>query len=144
LKLDSIFEKRSDKGNPGESAKDLSIVKMLTRQLTNLHLDPKIVDVKIRKSRRSKPKECFNNAYKAIIDSATPSKMKYVLGYAFYLNVPIEHAWVKDGDTYYDVTVSSDKFDCYISVGEFSLEDISEFVLKHKFPPTLYDMNRQK
>lgn len=117
----------------------LSMVKMMTQGIKFVKLEPKEVDVEFKKIAGAKKKECFNNAFKAL--SGHPDK-SYVLGYVFYHNIPIEHAWIKDGDTYFDVTLDPTKQDGYVSVSEFPFNDIMQYVDKYGHSPSLYDINR--
>ena len=117
----------------------LGLVKMVTQGIKRVKVDPKEVDVKFKKMVGAQKKQCFNNAFKAL--TGHPDS-KYVLGYVFLHNIPIEHAWVKEGDTYYDVTLDPEKQHGYVSVSEFSLDDIMPYVDKHGHSPSLYDINR--
>lgn len=117
----------------------LALVRMVTQGIRHIELDVKEVNVKFKKMVGAQKKQCFNNAFKAL--SGHPES-KYVLGYVFLHNVPIEHAWIKEGDTYYDVTLDPAKQHGYVSVSEFSLDDIMPYVDKHGHSPSLYDINR--
>ena len=117
----------------------LAMVKMVSQGIRHLTLDIKEVDVKFKKMAGTQKKQCFNNAFKAL--TGHPDS-KYVLGYVFLHSIPIEHAWVKEGDTYYDVTLDPAKQHGYVSVAEFSLDEIMPYVDKHGHSPSLYDINR--
>lgn len=117
----------------------LSMVKMVTQGIKHVKTEPKEVEVKFKKIAGAQKKQCFNNAFKTL--SGHPD-YKYVLGYVFLHNIPIEHAWIKEGDTYFDVTLDPTKNQAYVSVSEFSLNDIMPYVDKHGHSPSLYDINR--
>lgn len=115
-----------------------SMVKMMTQGIRHINLDPKEVEVAHRKLAGAQKKQCFNNAFKALHGPNT----KYVLGYVFFHNIPIEHAWIKDGDEYFDVTLNPKDQQGYVSVIEFSLDEIMPYVNKFHSAPSLYDINR--
>ena len=117
----------------------LATVKMLTQSMRFIESNPKEVDVKYRKHGRAQKKECFNNSFR---DMSDHSGEIYVLGFIFFHGIPIEHAWVKDGDTYFDVTLDPKEQQGYVSVLELSLEQVMEYVDKHQSAPSLYDYNR--
>lgn len=119
----------------------LGLVKMVTQGIKHVKVEPKEVDVKFKKVVGAQKKQCFNNAFKAL--TGHPDS-KYVLGYVFLHNIPIEHAWIKEGDIYYDVTLDPAKQHGYVSVSEFSMSDIMSYVDKHGHSPSLYDLNRFK
>lgn len=119
----------------------IALVRMMTSAIRNIQLNPKEVVVKYKKHPSSQKKQCFNNSFRAL--SEYPDSL-YVLGYVFFHSIPIEHAWVKQGDTYYDVTLDPEKQDGYVSIAEFSLSDIMSYVDKYKHSPSLYDINRFK
>ena len=118
---------------------ELSVVKMMTQGIRHVDLNPKSVEVSFKKTVGAKKKECFNNAFKSL--SGHPDS-KYVLGYVFFHNIPIEHAWIKEGDKYFDVTLVPDQQHGYVSVAEFKLDDIMEYVDEKGSAPSLYDINR--
>jgi hypothetical protein len=118
---------------------ELSVVKMVTQGIRHVVLNPKNVDVEFKKISGAQKKQCFNNAFKSL--SVHPDS-KYVLGYVFLHNIPIEHAWIKEGDKYFDVTLDPTKHEGYISVAEFSFDEVMEYVDKHSSAPSLYDINR--
>lgn len=126
MKLCSILE-----------AHDPALIKMMTQGLTHLKLTPQEVKVKLRKHAASQAKACFNNAFKALKHDS-----KYVLGYMFFHGIPIEHAWVKEGDTYYDVTLDPAKQESYVSLLELSHDEVFEYIEQHHSAPSLYDLNR--
>lgn len=117
----------------------LGMVKMVTQGIRHIKTDPKEVEVTFKKTAGTQKKQCFNNAFKAL--TGHPDS-KYVLGYVFLHSIPIEHAWIKEGDTYYDVTLDPAKQYGYVSVSEFSLDEIMPYVDKHGHSPSLYDINR--
>lgn len=117
----------------------MSLVKMMTQQLRFLEIDLKEVNVEYRKSAMSRKKECFNNSFKAL--SGHPDSL-YVLGYVFLHNIPIEHAWIKEGDRYFDVTLDPEKQHGYVSVVEIPFDKVMEYIDKHSSAPSLYDLNR--
>lgn len=118
-----------------------SLVKTMTQGIKHLKLDPKEVEVTPKKHSSSQRKQCFNNSFKAL--SGDHSEL-YVLGFMFYHGIPIEHAWIKKGDKYFDVTLDMKDVDCYVSVLELSFSDVMEYVDKHHSAPSLYDFNRFK
>lgn len=117
----------------------LSMVRMMTQGIRHVELDPKEVEVKHKKLAGSQKKQCFNNAFKAM--SGHPDS-KYVLGYVFFHNIPIEHAWIKEGGEYFDVTLNPEDQQGYVSVAEFSHDEIMPYIDKFNSSPSLYDINR--
>ena len=117
----------------------LGLVKMVTQGIKHVGVKPNEVEVQFKKITGAQKKQCFNNAFKAL---AGHPDSKYVLGYVFLHNIPIEHAWIKEGDVYYDVTLDPAKQHGYISVSEFSLNDIMLYVDKYGHAPSLFDINR--
>jgi hypothetical protein len=115
------------------------IVRVLTNHLTNLTLKPALVEVKYKPLQGSIPKNCFNNAFRAL---SFDSNALYVLGYVFVHNIPIEHCWIKSMDTYYDITFPPGEDHIYISVMELTLNEIFPYVEKNMTSPNLYDLNR--
>lgn len=115
----------------------IPIVQILTQNFRNIKSQPKLVDVSFKILKNAKQKDCFNNAFKA---QSLNSRAIYVLGYAFIHNIPIEHAWIKEDDNYFDVTFPPEKYQ-YVSVVELSLDEIFPFVEQGMFAPTLYEWN---
>lgn len=117
---------------------NLSVVKMLTRGFDSIKISPKEVDVEFKKEVGSRKKECFNNAFKSMSNGS-----EYVLGFVFYHGIPIEHAWIKDSSgKYFDVTLDPKLQNGYISVSEFTFDEVMKYVEKNKSAPSLYDFNR--
>lgn len=85
----------------------------------------------------SAPKRCFENAYHYA--SSTPGAI-YVLGQYVIHGIPVEHAWVKDGDRYLDVTLKERKPNDRFFV-LFELDELALFsaVLRCGIAPNLYD-----
>lgn len=116
------------------------IIKMMTQGIRHLNLDIKeLHNVKFKKRPGSQPKQCFNNAFKSLSAS---ENSKYVLGYILFKGIPIEHAWIKEGNEYFDVTLDPSKQDSYISVYEAPYDEVFEYVDKYHSAPSLYDLNR--
>lgn len=68
-----------------------------------LHLEK--VDVIRKKAKKSVAKQCYRNAFDYVTSHPGSS---YVLGiYMVYGSVPVEHAWVHDGNSYIDITVDN-------------------------------------
>jgi len=72
-----------------------------------------------RKLKGATPKNCFNNSFKALTFNLSA---KYVLGYIFVHNIPIEHCWIREDDTHYDITINPTLNNQYFFVSEFSLQ----------------------
>lgn len=117
---------------------NLSVVKMLTRGFDSIKISPAEVDVEFKKEAGARKKECFNNAFKSLSDG-----FMYVLGFVFFHGIPIEHAWIKDkSGKYFDVTLDPKQQNGYISVSEFTFDEVIKYVEKNKSAPSLYDINR--
>lgn len=93
-------------------------------------------------------KMCYNNAYQcladAILNGYATDDIKYVLGAAVHY-IPVDHAWVRIGDTYYDPTWET--FDTlghyYFPVHELSPGQIHRLVEANRMtPPALWQMNK--
>lgn len=121
---------------------DLTIVYQCIQGLNglkNIPFDVKQVDVQYRPHGHAAKKECFNNAFRYILDNLDAV---YVLGFIFMYNIPIEHAWVKDQSTYFDVTLIPQNQQGYVKVAEFTFDQIAEYVNVHSGAPSLWDLNR--
>lgn len=128
MKVEELFE--NDK---------LATIKVVTQGLRFIDVKPVEVVVKYKKTPGSQAKACFNNAFKAL--SGAPDEL-YVLGFVFIHSVPIEHAWIKRGNEYFDVTLDPAKQHEYFSIAEFTFDQVFEYVDKYNTAPSLYDMNR--
>ena len=107
-----------------------------------LKTEPVEVQVTVKRHPKSLMKACFLNAYNYV---TTHVNCVYVLGYYLYMGIPIEHAWVKQGDNYIDVTLNDNKEgDRYFKCEEITPETLREinklfkqkgpdFYLLHKF-----------
>lgn len=123
-----------------ETIDTMGIIKLTTQQLKYLkNIDIKEVNVEYQSHPHSKQKACFNNAFLTLSHN---KNAYYVLGYVVYHGIPIEHAWIKENNIYYDVTLDPTKQDTYFSVAEFTLDEIYPYVQQYKSAPSLYDMNR--
>ena len=119
----------------------LDLIKMMTSNLKHLDVNLQEVKVKDAGSGRGTPKNCFNNAY-----LRRQGDDLYVLGYLLHStgdqHIPIEHAWIKRGDEYIDVTIKVREEDSYVSVVELTYEDIEGYVGQYGHAPDLYSINR--
>lgn len=62
---------------------------------------PYFMDAKTYAGKREKQKECYSNAGRhALFDN-----MQYVEGVVFIHSIPIDHAWLTDGDNVIDPTI---------------------------------------
>jgi hypothetical protein len=73
-------------------------------------------------------KECFRNAYDIVQDNYSKD-VKYVEGIILFQNIPIEHAWNKLGDIYFDVTseIKGYKYEEYISIVEIDASELMNY-----------------
>lgn len=121
---------------------NLEMIKMMASQLKFLDVDVKEVEVSYLHHAHSQQKQCFNNAYLALNDNND----LYVLGYYMMdlstQQIPIEHAWIKRGNVYYDVTLEPRDNDAYVSLVELTLDQVVEFADDKGHAPDLYAMNR--
>ena len=76
-------------------------------------------------------RECYKNAFKVVSDNYN-NEILYVEGIIIFHGIPIEHAWNKIGDTYFDVTAEIDgsKYEEYISIVEIGYDKIHEYAYK--------------
>lgn len=108
--------------------------------------------------------ECFSNAYNAVKNFTVVEK--YVLGLIFFKSgneeSPVEHAWVKIGNTYHDPTPLNNKTHGsfrYAPIYECSKTEIADIILSmhtvqecalikagkfNYFPPQLKDVRNYK
>lgn len=85
----------------------------------------------------AKPKACFDNAYKWC--SRNPGSV-YVVGYLMHTGIPIEHAWVRQGRAYFDVTIQvAHPSAKYFSLFELDSQALAHIVVKTEAPPGLYE-----
>lgn len=92
-----------------------------------------------------KPKQCFKNAYDLADFIRHPDgRVKYVEGRALVANfLPIEHAWNRIGDKYFDATfelalgkdVTTEN---YAVLAEYDLKRVREIILKRKHYGEIY------
>lgn len=82
-------------------------------------------------------KRCFENAYHYA--SNTPGAV-YVLGQYVIHGMPVEHAWVKDGDKHLEITLKgrtpNDRFFVLFELDEIAL---ASAVIRCGQAPNLYD-----
>jgi hypothetical protein len=117
-----------------------SLVTLITEKFTNLNLDIKNVTPTFFRVDGAQIKDCYNNAFKYLLNGNFDAK--YVLGYLLYNgNIPIEHAYVRDVDQYYDVTLVPNEADSYVSVTELSFNEVSEYILTFASAPDLHSYN---
>jgi len=116
-----------------------SMLNMVLQGIRNLKLDIKEVSVVHQKAPGSIRKDCFNNSFRYW---SNHSGCTYVLGYLFYAGIPIEHAWVRDGERYLDVTLDPKKQETYFAVYEVSDDVLMRYVDAHHSAPSLFDLNR--
>lgn len=118
---------------------------MMSSQLRYLDVDIKEVKVGYKPHKKSKQKDCYNNAYRELTDHLSPDS-RYVLGYLMHASgdqhIPIEHAFVFDGNSYWDVTLDPRPEDEYISLVELTMGEVMDFVNENGHAPDLYAMNR--
>ena len=78
-------------------------------------------------------KQCWRNSFKVVIENYGKDII-YVEGFVKMhgINLPIEHAWNRIGDIYFDVTseIRGVKYEEYISVIELNEEQIWEYADK--------------
>ena len=116
----------------------LELVKSIVSNYAHLVSDVKLVKVICRQAAHSEPKACFNNAYRAM---SAPDDL-YVLGFVLVQGVPIEHAWIKSGGRYIDVTLEPSGFE-YVSVVEMPFQVLLEITEANRYcPPDIFDVNR--
>ncbi len=140
MKIDELIKSPKLKQKVLENV-DMSFINMMTQGLRYLtNMDIKQVKVLEKKHKRSEPKQCFNNSYRYILHNNNHAI--YVLGYTFIHGIPIEHAWIKENNTYYDVTLDPDTMEGYASVLELTFEEVSKYVDVESCAPSLYDLNR--
>ncbi len=74
-------------------------------------------------------KQCYQNSFDVVMLN---KDVKYCEGFVSFMGIPIEHAWNKIGDEYFDVTADGPlkdrqgKFDEYLSVIELSKEELKD------------------
>lgn len=123
-----------------ENSSPEAIIKMMTSGLKNLDIKIKHVGVEFSLHARARPKECFNNAYKYVADNFDKSPI-YILGFIFYRGIPIEHAWVKDGNRHIDVTINTEDNE-YFKVVEVPTDLLLAYVGEKMHAPDLQHLNR--
>lgn len=84
------------------------------------------------KTRKILAKNCYQNSYQTS-DFNINLDVKYIEGIAFYKGIPIDHAWNKIGDIYFDVTsdqiFGGDHFDNYTSIIEIDFNEMIELAI---------------
>ena len=94
------------------------------------------VDVAVKYFAAAQPKFCFYNA-KFYLDMEP--KASYILGYITMDGLPLEHAWVREDDHYYDVTLSNVQNLEYWSLFECTKEQLAQIVYATGVIPSLYE-----
>lgn len=97
------------------------------------------------KTKRILAKDCYKNSFQTV-DNNFNLNIKYVEGIAMFKGIPIEHAWNKIDDIYFDVTSEEifniNHFDEYISLMEIDCDEMMRIAnelgtygpyLKYKF-----------
>lgn len=114
---------------------------VITSLGTSYNIEPKEVAVEIKNFPKAKAKECFNNVRKYV--SSHPGT-SYCLGYyLLYGQIPIEHAWVREGEKFFDVTLKDNKEDDeYYLFFEISREDLNDILLSIRKAPSIYDYKK--
>jgi len=79
-------------------------------------------------------KECFRNAGNMCINV---KNVKYVEGEISYKGIPLDHAWNKIDDKYFDITKDilfpkNSDYAEYVSIIEMNKEEYIKFILKYK------------
>lgn len=108
----------------------------------NLNIQPEQVSVTYKEYRRSLPKECYRNAFNYV--SGNINTRSYILGYLVYRGIPIEHAWVKENDVYYDITLDNTEQDQYYKLIEISGSDLMDYILQTRELIDIYTYKRIK
>ena len=91
------------------------------------------------------PKQCFKNAFSiADILRHTDSRIQYVEGRVLVANfLPIEHAWNKVGDKYFDATFElalgyDVTKESYAMLQEYKVSKVREVLLERKYYGEIY------
>ena len=124
--------------------------------LVEVSIEPMVDFIRCVAERVVEPKQCYDNSFKLLqrLLLTSSEDVKYVLGMCVCNSIfPIEHAWIKVGDVYYDPTleivVGDTDDNVYYSVMELSIEDAiaaMESVLEYSegnyYPPMFEYMMR--
>lgn len=123
----------------------MNIIKVLVQNYFNIkNFSINEVRYQFRDFRFAQKKGCFNNSFLYLCEQPEKQSMKYVLGYLLVDNmVPVEHALVKIGDEYFDVTPRNrHRADRYIAVLEVDVHTAAAFVNAEGYAPDIYGLNR--
>lgn len=82
-------------------------------------------------------KQCYNNSFRYILHE--DNRALYVLGFVVYHGLAIEHAWIEKQGQNFDPTLNPAKYDGYVRLVAFRLNQIGKFVSDHGYPPALHD-----
>lgn len=114
-----------------ESDSGLATIKMICgmyHQLTSI-LDPEIINVSGKSYKKSSPKACFANSEQYVDNHDSI----YVLGFLLFQGIPIEHAWIREGSEYYDVTLGgTSDTEVYVKCIEISSSDLASYTEKYR------------
>jgi hypothetical protein len=98
------------------------------------------VEVEISNQPWALPKKCFDNAY---YYASKKTGALYILGHYVMYGVPIEHAWIKEGDRYLDTTIKNRiEGDQFMSLFELDTQVLASVVMETGRPPNLNDYAR--
>lgn len=117
----------------------------------SVQLSPLPLKIAKKVRRLVKPKSCYNNSFHTLsaMLGAGMSDCSYILGY-WTPSIPIEHAWVRCGDQWFDPTrellLDSTneiyKNSEYFPLIELDMGELLEIIntTRHSCPPALFDV----
>jgi hypothetical protein len=132
MKILQLFETNAD-----------MLIDLVTRHVRTLKLSKKLLsNVQHYSHKSSKPKQCYNNAFRMISRIHDGQEVKYVLGVILFHGIPMEHAWVKHGEKYFDPTLDPKGNDAYYSMHELPVDGLMAYVEENGSAPDLHDLDR--
>lgn len=118
---------------------------VITAMGANFGTKARKIKVRLRRYSAARPGKCFENAYAYCMENPTAV---YVVGYHLSFGaVPMEHAWIREGDKYLDVTYTDDAAEDspYISMFELNAAQLTVLATQHKCKaPTLSECRKFK
>ena len=96
---------------------------------------PTLVEVSHKKTRYNKSKLCYNNTFNYVCNNINAI---YVLGWTCSLGFPIDHAFIKEDDKYFDITLQTKEGDVYYSLVELTAAELIAFTKKNRNCPLSY------
>ena len=121
---------------------DLALITTLTQSFRYMKVNPQIVEVRYQPFKNSIKKQCYNNSFRYLTQEHG-NDVRYIMGYLFlYKTIPIDHAFVRVGTEYLEITVKPGPDDIHVSLVEITRQELLDYVVDNNHAPDLFSYNR--